>query len=131
MKKRVAKDRYYEIYVDTEKNRMYTTFRGFWGKVSQVPNLLEDHIKAIKALSPGFTVLTDTINMKIPTKEINDFHPNILRIMDEKGLSKLALIPDRNKILKVSGERVMRDSGILDKVKFFDDIDEAEDWLDG
>jgi hypothetical protein len=130
MKKKIAKNRYYELCVDTEKNRIYTIFRGFWKVVSDVPNLVEDHIKAIKALSPGFTVLTDTTNMKIPTKEINEFHPNILKIMDKEGLSKLALIVDRE-MLKISGERVMRDSGILDKMKFFEDIDEAEDWLDG
>jgi hypothetical protein len=128
--KKIAKNSFYEISVDAEKNCIYVTFHGFWEKLSQVPNFLEDHIKAIKALSPGFTVLANTLDMKIPTKEINDYHHKILKMMDKEGLRKLAFISASNRILRVSGKRVIKSSGILDKVRFFGDIEKAEEWLD-
>jgi hypothetical protein len=42
----------------------------------------------------------------------------------------MALIIGRD-LLKISGKRIMKDGGILEKMEFFEDIGEAEKWLDG
>lgn len=109
---------------------MYTIFYGFWQDVSEVPNFIEDQKKAIRALSPGFTVVADVRNMKPPTKEVDDFQVDVLKVIGESGLYKIALVLKRE-IFKMSGKRIMREGGILEKMKFFEDIDEAEEWLDG
>jgi hypothetical protein len=109
---------------------MYTIFYGFWQDVSEVPNFIEDQKKAIRALSPGFTVVADVRNMKPPTKEIDDFNTDVLKILAESGLYKIALVL-KLELFKMSARRMMKDSGILERVKFFEDVDEAEEWLDG
>lgn len=68
--------------------------------------------------------------MKIPTKEVNELHSKAVRTMDEAGMDRLVIVVSRD-IHKMAGVRVVKESGILDKVKIFDNIDEAEDWLDG
>lgn len=130
MKKKIAKNSYYKIYIDEIRNRIYITFYGLWQEVAEVPNFVEDIEKAIQALSSGFTVLADTRSMKTPTKEVDDLHSMVLRIMDKAGLDRLALIIDRE-ILRIAGGRVMREGGIKERMEFFKDTDGAEDWLDG
>jgi hypothetical protein len=130
MKKKIAKNRYYDISIDVEKNRGYTTFYGLWQEKSKVPDFFDYQMKAIQDLSPGFTVLADARGMKTPAREVDDLHVEMLKFMDKSGLKRLALVIDRD-FLKISGSRIMRDSGVIERMKFFEDVDEAEEWLDG
>jgi len=52
MKKEIANNKYYKIYVDQTINRMYFTFVGEWKRPSQVPNFIKDLEEMIRHLKP-------------------------------------------------------------------------------
>lgn len=130
MKKEIAKNDYYEFYVDQTKNRFYTKLKGFWQKASDVPNYLNDQKKALELLSPGFTLLVDNKDVKPASQECMELHIKALGISNEAGLGKTALI-EAQAIVKIAGGRVMRAGGVEETSRQFNDIKEAEDWLDG
>ncbi len=130
MKQEIAKNDYYEYYVDKNKNRYYSKLIGFWQKASEVPNYLDDHKKALDLLSPGFTLLVDNRDAKPPTQECMDLHLKALEMSNNKGVGRTAFIVAQL-VVKFAGDRALRESGMEEMSRQFNDINEAEDWLDG
>ncbi len=130
MKKEIAKNDKYEMYVDKTKNRFYTKLIGYWQYTSEVPNYIDDVKKMLEHLSPGYTMLVDNRDAKTPTPEIMQLHIKGLEICNEEGLGKTALV-EAQAIVKIAGGRALRESGIEETSRQFNDIKEAEDWLDG
>ncbi len=130
MKKEIAKNDKYEIYVDQIRNRFYIKLIGFWQDPSEVPDYLEDHKKGLGFLSPGFTLLADNRDMKTPKTEIFEIHGQALQMVNDAGIGKLAVVVDQA-IIKIASGRVTREAGIEETTGQFNDIKEAEDWLDG
>lgn len=123
----VASNTYYEFQVDTNKNRIYLTIKGFWKSVDIVPDYEKDGLKATKKMKKGFTVLTDLTEMKTPPGHVVDIHISLQKKMVENGLAKTAeIIP--SSVLKLSVNRMSEESGMLKRI--FDDRKEAEEWLD-
>ncbi len=130
MKKEIKKNDSYEIYVDQIKNRFYIKLIGFWQDSSEVPDYLDDHKKALGFLSSGFTVLTDTSDMKTPPPKIMELHGKGLQMLNDAKIGKLALVVEQA-IVGIGGKRVTREAGIEETTRQFNDMKEAEDWLDG
>ena len=130
MKREIAKNDYYEIYVDQSKNRYYSKLKGFWQKTSDVPDYIDDHQKTLDKLSSGFTSLIDNREVKPPTQECMDLHIKALGMANEAGAGKTALV-ESQAIVKITGGRALRESGVEERARQFNDIKEAEDWLDG
>ncbi|MBN1571599.1 MAG: hypothetical protein JW984_00200 [Deltaproteobacteria bacterium] len=130
MKEEIAKNDYYEMYVDENKNRYYSKLKGFWQKASEVPNYIDDNKKALDRLSPGFTLLVDNIDVKPPAQECMDLHVKAVEMCNKAGIGETALIVNQM-IVKFAGGRALREGGIEEKSRQFNDPKEAEDWLDG
>ena len=130
MKEEIANNDYYEFYVDRDKNRYYSTIKGFWQKASEVPDYLDDVKKVIERLSRGFSLLADNREAKTPTQECMDLHLKAFDISNKAGLGKTAFIVDQL-IVKFAGGRVLRESGKEEMSRQFNDPKMAEDWLDG
>jgi len=130
MKQEIAKNDHYEIYIDQVKNRFYIKLIGFWQYASEVPDYIDDHKKALGLLSSGFTVLTDSRTMKTPTTEIMELHGKGLQMLNDAKMSKLALVVDQL-IVGFAGKRATREAGVGEQTGQFNDVKEAEDWLDG
>ena len=127
MKQEIAKNQYYEIYVDQIKNRIYYSLFGFWQSVDLVPNNIEDLATAISKLKPGFDFLTDLRTMKPPPEELAKHHMNAQKLARDKGLSRIAEVYDQ-KVVKFMAERYARESKA--NTKAFASVSEAEAWLD-
>ncbi len=123
----IAQNSFYTIKVDKKKNRVYNIFSGYWQKASDVPDYLNDGHKAMKHVSKGFTCLTDTVKMKIPSQEIAKLHLKMQKIYMDAGLKKTAeILPSA--LVKLAVKRLSDESGMT--AKAFDTWAEAEKWLD-
>jgi hypothetical protein len=127
MKQEIAKNQYYELFVDTEKNRMYYNLFGFWRSVDLVPNNYEDMETATTKLKPGFDVLADLRMMKPPPEPVAELHISTQKLVMERGLSRTAEVYDEETV-KFMGERYSRESKMDTQV--FSSMSQAEIWLD-
>lgn len=130
MKQEIAKNDYYEMYVDKSKNRYYSKLIGFWQKTSDIPYFIDDHKKSLELLSPGFTILVDNRDYKTPAQECMELHIKVVGMSNEAGVGKLALV-ESQAVVKIAGGRALRDGGVEETSRQFNDINEAEAWLDG
>ncbi|MBN1572076.1 MAG: hypothetical protein JW984_02650 [Deltaproteobacteria bacterium] len=129
MKKEIAKNDLYEIYVDTTKNRTHIIYRGFWENLNDVPNLLEDHKRAMSEVKRGFTSITDISEMKTPGQDVIQLLIEMRNISNKKGQGKIARIVDKA-LIKIVSRRVDRESDMDLDVENFATYKEAEAWLD-
>ena len=125
--KEIAKNNYYEISVDTSKNRLYLKVKGFWKEKTEVPNYLKDMRNAGQSLSRGFTVLADLQEMKAPSPEIGVLHQETQAILVQAGLDRTAEVLS-SAITKMSTSKYTKTSGM--KKMDFSSTNEAEKWLD-
>jgi len=73
MREVIAKNEYYEIEVDREKNRSYSKYKGYWKSVDAVSEYLNDIQRMIGKLKPNFTTLLDIrdeTGFKVPPPEV-------------------------------------------------------------
>ncbi len=124
----IAKNEYYLISVDKNKNRIYLTVQGFWNDPSVVPNYIDDIAKAASSTTQSFTVITDVTQMKPPSPEVGELHMKAQTTLVEKGLSATAEILPASVIAQASVDRYSKESG-MNKGSFAT-IEEAEKWLD-
>jgi hypothetical protein len=124
---RIASNSYYDIAVDTARNRIYLVIKGFWQTKDLVPHYIDDVGEAISLLRPGFTVLANLTRMVTPTAEVGAVHRQAQKLLVNSGLARSAEIVNdlllTNVIDEYAGEskmirRVFYDSGF------------AEVWLD-
>ena len=123
----IAQTPQYELSVSKAKNRAYLRIIGFWRNPEQVPTYLEDWKKAIAALQPGFTLLTDAREMKIHPAAVRKVHEEAQQLVMNGGLSKVAEL-QLDKIAEMQLDGVAKDTKF--PKRNFNDPKEAERWLD-
>lgn len=123
----IAQTPQYELSVSTSKNRAYLRIIGFWRNPEQVPNYLEDWVKAVAALKPCFTLVTDAREMKIHPAAVRVLHEKAQAYIIKAGLFKVAEI-QADKITELQLDGVSQDTS-MPKRNFNDPV-EAEQWLD-
>ena len=129
MKRMIVERELYRIEVDPDKNRMYYAASGFWRDPADFPGYFEDYGKAVAAVRPGFTVLTDVREFKAPAQSLKAMFDEQQRILSKAGLKKVAEVFSENVIVKLSLDNIAKHSGM--PKRDFTDIAEAEAWLDG
>jgi len=129
MKELIAKNNYYEISVDTEKNRIYRSLYGFWKDPSVVPGYFPDVKIAVEQLSSGFTSILDVRRAKTPPPEIVDIHMNVLLFLNDNGLTRTAQIIE-HLTEKIVLKRALMETDSTETAMQFNTINEAEEWLD-
>ncbi len=123
----VAKNDYYSLEVDDEKNRIYLAVKGRWKDAQVAPNYVSDIEKAANCVKSGFTIVANLTEMKPPSKEVGALHLAAQETLVKAGLSKTAEIV-ASALLQLSVDRYANESG-MDKM-VFDDRAKAEKWLD-
>ena len=68
--RKACKKEYYEIHIDKDKNRIYTTMRGYWENLDVAPNLERDFVTAPQKLQPEYTSLIDVREFKVPGPDV-------------------------------------------------------------
>ena len=128
MRRTIAKREQYQIEVDSDKNRMYYTMRGFWNSPADFPDYSNDCDKGVAAVKPGFTLLVDIRDFKTPSLSVKPMFEERQRILKNAGLKKVAEVFSHDVIAQMSLDSVARRSGM--QKRNFTDMAEAEAWLD-
>ncbi|SDI50516.1 hypothetical protein SAMN04487926_11855 [Paraburkholderia steynii] len=118
MRTLIASTTYYEISVDTQRNRLYLVLEGIWPSVATVPHYLDDIRSALSSVKAWFTVLADLTAMKDEQAQ---------KLCIARG-SKTNAEVLTSATAKLSADQLSRRSGMNKTV--FRDIVEAERWLD-
>ncbi|EMR03464.1 hypothetical protein [Cesiribacter andamanensis] len=117
----------YHLAVSPAKNRAYLRIIGFWRSPEQVENYITDWQKAVAALKPGFTLLTDAREMKIHPASVRALHEQAQALIVSKGVLKVAELQQdaiaEMQLNAVAGETQMPKQNFQDPVA-------AERWLD-
>jgi len=130
MKKEIAKNEYYEAYVDEEINRTYWVFKGKWNKVTEIPNYL-DHVKeSVRNLKPGFTDVVDLRTFEIPSLEVIELLDESQKLTENAGVGRQAQIINKKDLEIVRASRnVVKESDMDLKMMQFGSSEEAIEWL--
>lgn len=128
-RERLTGNDFYEIEVDSEKNRLYLTVKGYWRALTDVSNYLQDLQSAVDRLLRGFTIVTDVTQAKTSSEEAGVLHIKAQEYIVQAGLSRTAEIHPESKITCMALNRYARTSG-MDRAAFAS-LEEAEAWLDG
>lgn len=130
MMETVAKTEHYTVAVDRQKNRLYLTGRGFWKNVTLASNYMDEIMRAVQRLSPGFTVLADLREFKTPPLEVGDMIIMSQKRVFEIGIGKSAQVVGKNVAIEMPMYRYAKTSGIQPQNRSFATLEEAEAWLD-
>jgi len=123
----IASNGFYSVSVDKQKNRLHLYLAGTWMQADQVPNWLDDVSAALRLVSPGFTILTNSSNLRgvLRLDLIVEAQQLVLRAHPGKA----ALLYDPKKIVaKTLMGAAAQDSGLVAE-QFSDPLD-AEKYLD-
>jgi len=132
MKREIAKNEYYEIYVDEEINRVHWLLRGRWDKPSDLPDYVRHNREALGLLRPGFTAVVDLRDMGIPGVEMLALITEMSKEAEEAGQGRQAQIVNREFLEGTRASRdVIKESGMDLKMMQFGNYEEAIEWLDG
>lgn len=123
----IAQTPQYELSVSQAKNRAYLRIIGFWRNTDQVPEYIADWKKAVAALKPGFTLVTDAREMKIHPAAVRKLHEEAQTLIIKAGVKSVAEI-QLDKIAEMQLDGVSKDTAM--PKKNFNDPKEAELWLD-
>lgn len=124
----IAENKYYEINIDTQKNRIYLKVFGIWKDKAEVDTYPEDLKTASSLLARGFTIVADLRKMIPPTKdEIEEIHNKAQTVLIQSGLDRSAEVVS-SVITKMAAGRYANKTGL--KKMVFNSIEDAEEWLD-
>ena len=130
MKKEIAKNEYYEAYVDEEINRMYWVFKGKWKKMADIPDFVFHNKEVARHLKPGFTAFSDIRTFEIPPPGVIDVITEMVKMMESAGMGRQAQIINKKDLEVIRASRnVMKESDMDLKMMQFGSYEEAIEWL--
>ena len=126
MKKVITQNKFYEISVDTEINRLYLKIIGFWRSREEVDHYISDLEKAVVCLKPSFTLLTDLSEMVTHPVEVHEVHLEAQALLLRKGLTHTAEVYTSSFVQFQAGN-LSRKSNM--PLRQFVHLEEAESFL--
>lgn len=123
----IAQTPQYRLSVSKAKNRAYLTIIGFWRNPEEVSEYINDWKKAVAALNPGFTLLTDAREMKIHPASVRGLHEEAQALIVRAGVRKVAEL-QADKVAEMQLDGVSKETK-MPKQNFNDPV-KAEQWLD-
>jgi len=131
VKREIAKNDYYEAYVDEEINRMYWVMKGKWNKMTDIPDYVQHNREVVRHLKPGFTALIDISTFEIPPPNVIEVITESAQMMEQAGMGRQAQIINKKDMEIVRASRdVMKEADMDLKMMQFGSYDEAIEWLD-
>lgn len=126
--KHIARNKCYEISYSEIKNRLYFIVLGFWKNKESVPELLHDWEKALRLVTPGFTVLIDMRTMITHPQELNVLHEKFMQMVRDAGVSRVVNVTPNDKIASLQVGEIAVRSNL--EIQTFDTFEAADKWLD-
>ena len=127
MKKEIEKNKFYELYIDTEKNRAFLKIKGFWHSVNDVPMYITHWKQVSRMLKNKFTILLDSREAVTHPPEVQKLRQDAQEIAVKGGMYKAAEIVSSNIIAEFQSDSMSKQTH-YDKAKFKSQ-EEAEKWL--
>lgn len=129
MKTETAKTNYYEIEVDTDKNRVYIKFMGNWNNMSKLATFFDDWKKTAIHIKPNFTIFADVRLMMNLSREAEKLHQEIQKyLVDELKLLATAQLASFDSLADYQIHRSTQRSNLV--INKFATQQEAEQYLD-
>ena len=126
--KTVAANDFYELRVETSKNRMYMTLKGRWIKEADVSHWFDDVAAAMDLCRPGWGCLVDSTQLQ--GMLLSDLFEHGQEMAIKREIAKVARVYTRESFAKLQIEQVSAKTGFDKLARVFTSHDEAEAWLD-
>jgi hypothetical protein len=131
MKKEIAKNEYYEMYVDEDINRIYWVLKGKWTRMADLPYYVQHHKEAARILKPGFTAVADIRTFEIPSPAVLEVITEMTKFMENAGMGRQAQIVNKKDMEAIRASRgVMKEADMDLKMMQFGSYEDAVEWLD-
>jgi hypothetical protein len=118
------------VKIDKSKNRMYINFEGFM-KLDESIDLLNQCVMESKKLRSGYTVLSDTRNLKTLPQNVWDVIQKIRDNHVKQGVLKSAIIVNpKNHVSNMQVKRTMKDIKNYFPEEYFESESEALIYLE-
>ncbi|NJO90804.1 MAG: hypothetical protein HC831_18940 [Chloroflexia bacterium] len=129
MKKQIASNEYFSVFVDESKNRVYATFNGFWSQMKIMDDYRACLPAVFKMMKSKFTLVADLRNFKTLPPDLVPKQKQSMMDFAQAGVFKIALILPSSAI---SGMQVKQSAAETKNMpeRQFDNVAEAEKWLD-
>ena len=114
--------------VDLTKNRIYIRFDGYF-TVEDAKQIKDEYRRAIKQCQPGFTVLTQAVNYKPGSSEVQAIVASMVKIAESAGCRKVARVVGDKPLGCMQIDRIAK-SVTKYPAKHFQTLEEAEAYLD-
>lgn len=124
----IAKNSFYHISLNTDKNRIYMKMCGTWETKSQVPHFLKDITLALATVKPGFSVVSDIRELEECSIDAQELHVQWQKQSVEAGILQLAEIHKLNDPVSELAISLAYESKI--SLNIFENEADAEAWLD-
>jgi hypothetical protein len=121
---------YYEIHIDRSKNRSYITLRGYWPNLDVVPDIERDFMTVPGKLRSEYTSLIDLREFRTPGPDVMNKFIAIENENAKINVRKKAARVVTQPLEKLAADRIGKDSGVKEKTALFNNLEEAEAWLD-
>ncbi len=128
MKTLIKENKYYKLYTNTSKNRIYFDITGRISNLAAIPYFVEDWKEAVSQVDNNFTVLSDVRTMGIQTKEMEKLQEKVQSFLTENGLVEVAEVMATNDIADLQSSHIVERSG-MPSTKF-KSLEKAEKYLD-
>ena len=128
MEKQIASNQNFTIKVNTQKNRMYATFNGFWGDEKIIDDYIENMKTALTSLQRNFTLVADLRMFKTLPKELVDKQKQSMQVLASAGIFKVAEIVPQSVIASMQLDQSASESNMPNRQ--FADVPSGERWLD-
>jgi hypothetical protein len=114
--------------VDVSRNRIYFTIAGYL-TVEQAERLRDEYRAAVLKCKPGFTVLTNVVDYKPGSREVQDLVISCAEIDGEAGCRRVARVVGDKPLGGMQIDR-LASSVATYPARHFSTIEEAEAYLD-
>ncbi len=128
MKNRIGSTEFFSVEVDDAKNRMYTTFHGFWKEMSIMDDYRTNLHTAIKRMKANFTLVADLRDFKTLPPELIPKQKQCMEDLAKGGMFKVAVILPASAISGMQLKKSMTDTNMPERQ--FGSVADGEKWLD-
>ena len=132
MKEEIAKNEYYEAYVDEEINRMYWVLKGKWNEIAEIPDYMKHNREVARHLKPGFTAVIDIRLFVVPEPKVLEVLTESAQMMENAGMGRQAQIVNKSDLKVIRASRdALKEADMDLKMMQFGSYEEAIEWLNG
>ena len=118
----------YQITVEPARNRIFYKHYAELASASELPDYLSDWQYALKAMQPGFTILSDMTNLPSVSAHLTELIEQVQQLVIRQGVRLVAAVYPLGSETYYASEVMRKESGL--PMRAFMDLWEADKFLD-